>query len=90
MSEKIKEIVSNVSRDLLVLEGENEHQMFVCGCIFDNPEFTDDELHNEFVSEELFKAERALEQAGFIIDDEELDNPCMDSFEVIIPNEVLQ
>ena len=90
MINKVEQIVSNVSRDLLVLEGKDEHQVFVCGCIFENPEFRDDEIHNEFISDELFRVERPLEQAGFIIGDEELDNPCMDSLEVIIPNKVIE
>lgn len=90
MLEKVEKIVSSVSGELLVLESEDENQLFVCGCIFDNPAFRDDEIHNEFISDELFNAERALEEAGFLIGEDELDNPNMNSFEVIIPKEELQ
>ena len=90
MLQRIEEIVSNVSRELLVLESEDEDKVFVCGLIFDNPGFRDDEIHNEFISDELFNAERALEEAGFLIGEDELDNPNMNSFEVIIQNEVVQ
>ena len=90
MLEKVEQIVSSVSRELLVIEREDEDQVFVCGLIFDNPSFTDDEIHNEFISDELFNAERALEEAGFIIGDDEINNDNMNSFEVIIPKEELQ
>lgn len=90
MLEKVEQIVSNVSRELLVLEREDEDKVFVCGLIFDNPGFRDDEIHNEFISDELFNAERALEEAGFLIGDDEINNDNMNSFEVIIPKEELQ